>query len=297
MNVIEETLSSFSSREIVILIYLIIVFIVTLLKDELRKDYRSILRSVLKPVILIVATLQIVYICLTTFLLIEIGVWQTLYLKDTILWALTSFVLVGTQLNEITGFSSIRKIVLQQLKVIVILEFLVQLFPFNIWIELILQPALFFLGAMVAVSSYKSDLKTKKASSFFKTLVGVIGIMFVTRGLYLFFDNYQDFASIENVKLLPLPFVYTILFTPFLYFLSIYNLYDQLIGKFGRLRLVLKNIQSPYIKYLHRKSLLEYNFWLPFWSRFNGEYANEIILSGKELDKEKIDLILKKAKD
>lgn len=296
MNTVQEVLNSLNTREFVILVYIFGIFLLTLLKKELRQSYRGILQSFFKPIILIVVITQILYISLLTLILKQLGIWDVVLLKDTLIWIIASFVLVGTQINEIRGFSSIGRIIKQQFTIIILLEFIVQLFPFNIWIEVIIQPILFFLGIMIAVSGYRSDPKNKKANKFLSSLLGSIGIVFLIRALYLFFDDYQCFATLENIKLLLLPFIYTILFTPYLYFLSIYNLYDQLIGKYGRLRHVMKNRKSPHISYLQNKILFTCNLWLPFWSEFDKKYANEIILSVDDLDRVTIDKIVKKVK-
>ena len=77
----------------------------------------------------------------------EIGIWNRELLKDTVLWSLFSglaLALSGVQTqSDVPTWRSILK---NQLKAIILLEFIVNTYTFALWVELLLAPTLVLIG-------------------------------------------------------------------------------------------------------------------------------------------------------
>lgn len=111
-------------------------------------------------------------------------------------------------------------------------------------------PVLAILGGVMGVSS--SNPKYKQVESCLTKVSIVIGFGFLLYAIYCIIIDFQGFATIDNLKEFLLPFVFTILFLPFIYIMALYVTYDLI---FMRIRYLIKD-----------KSLARYTRWKTLFS-------------------------------
>lgn len=170
------------------------------------------------------------YIAAITFAFYKAGVWNINLLKDTMLWSLTSATILFFNINKAKESSYFRPIVIDNLKAVIPLEFVTNFYTFSFSVEMTIIPVMTFIGLMqiVAEHSSKTNAEHLKTASCLKGLFTGLGILIFIYVFYKTAIDYKSLITIENLKSLFLPVIYTFLLLPFLYLLALYMNYEIL---------------------------------------------------------------------
>ncbi len=153
------------------------------------------------------------------------GFWTTADIKDSIFWIFSvAFVLIFS-LNKAKDSKYFKGIFIDTIKAIAILEFVINFYNFSLVSELILLPFLVFVGLTQAVSSM--DSKNMKVTNLLTNFLAVIGFGLLIFTIYKTVTEYSDFFKFDTLHSFVLPIILTFLFLPYLYFLSLYNIYES----------------------------------------------------------------------
>jgi hypothetical protein len=166
------------------------------------------------------------YTVLVVWLLAKINLWEKSLLKDTILWF--CFAGFATLMESVTAKHnsvSFSRIVADNIKVIIILEFLVNTYTFPLGVELVIVPILAFSAMVDAYAEYKGEHTVVKLMKGLQVVLGLAILIGVTAQAISDFANLGTFDTIRAVGLAPL---LSILFLPFLYVFLLYSTYDLL---------------------------------------------------------------------
>lgn len=177
--------------------------------------------------------LMFIYITGITICLYHFKIWNLGLLKDTIIWLIASATVLFFNINKATDFTYFKPIVLGNLKVIVILEFITNFYTFNFITEMIVIPIMTFIGVLqiYAEHSAKTNPEHLKVASYLRTFFSFAGILIFIYISYETYRYYGDLLTIQNIKSLLLPFILTIFLIPFLYLLALYINYEILFIK------------------------------------------------------------------
>ena len=96
-----------------------------------------------------------------------------------------------------------------------VLEFVVNLNVFDLWVELVLVPVLVIVSMLIAYSS--TNAEHKRVESLLTYIAGFFGIIILGFTLYSILTDLQAFASVDNLRDLLLAPVFTVAFLPFIY--------------------------------------------------------------------------------
>ena len=251
------------NREIAIFFWMGVLFIWAIFNKKIRQSIIGVLKALTKKAVAISSLLMILYIGLMIYLSQKIDLWRPSNLGETILWIFGVAFVMFVNVNHASEDNYFRNIVVDNLKFVVILEFITNVYVFNLWIELILVPIMAFIGAIWGYSSF--DLKNKKVHSFFTAIVGIIGFFFLIYAVYNIIIDFQGFASINNLREFMIPLIFTVAFLPFIYVLALYLLYDLI---FTRIRYIIKD--QKLARYARMKTIFAFHVnlkWLRMWIR------------------------------
>ena len=227
-----------NNREIAILIWLGVFFAWALSKRNVRKSLGEVVKFAIKGVIFVSLTLMVLYIGAIIYVLHTINFWNISNLSDTVVWVLgVAFVMlsnVGHSQEE--GF--FRKVVIDNVKFVIFIEFIINLYVFDFWAEMILVPIFTIIGALLGVAS--ANPKFKPAENFLTVITGLIGLGLIAYALYNISVGIRAFASTQNLIAFFLPLVLTILYLPFIYILAVFVVYDSI---FVRINTLIKEPQ------------------------------------------------------
>lgn len=230
----------FNTREKAIIIWLLIFLVLALSQKNIRISLWSFIKFFFQRKILVLIMAMLLYTGLTVFFLSKIGIWEVSLIKDTIFWIFGSaFVLLMNSNKATQDEHHFKKIILDNLKLILIIEFIINRYTFSLWIELILVPVLFVIVSMSAFAEMKKEyMFGKKVINFILSAFFILVIVFA---LVKILGDYQDFASLENLRVFSLPPLLTFAYIPFLYLFALVMAYEIL---FLRLDILLKKDQK-----------------------------------------------------
>jgi len=275
---IDFILQQFNTREIAIIFWLFVLIIWAFFQKNIRKSLFGVLISLFQIKILSVIIAAIVYTGLTVLLLAKIKIWDWTLLKDTIYWFLAVGFVLLMNINKANQKKEFFiKILKDNLKIILILEFILTLYTFNLITEIILVPILVLIGAMSAVSGLKKEyLQVKKIIDFILSLIGTFFIVFAFGKI---FSDFQDIMTSQNLKTFILSPLFTFAFIPFVYFFALIMTYETL---FVRLSIFNKN-DPDLIKFTKRKIIRSCHLNLAKLNHFAKESTQDLMrISAKE---------------
>lgn len=241
----------FSSREIASAIWLIFVLIFIFLKPKIRESAFKVIQAATVKQIVIPFITIIFYSTLLVIVASELSFWKWKYLKDVAFWVVFTGVPVCfgaiTNNNDNQYFINILK---NNLKYIVIVEFLLSTFTFNIFAELILLPCLTFLFMLDAFVGTKEEYaKERRLLSFTIAFVGFIVIALTIKKA---FASYITLNSIDTLVTLFIPIVLSLLFIPITYSYAVYSKYQELF-----IMMSFKEPENKEIRKMHRSEIMK----------------------------------------
>lgn len=246
-----------NNREIATGVWLLAFFIWASTKKEVRESFRAVVAVFLSRFILVPVILMVSYIALLLIGMESIGLWENHQVKNVVFWfftaAMYSFFKVTKAAEDKHYFSHAVR---DNLKIIVVLQFVISLYTFSLWVELIFVPV---ISILVAVMTYaQSNEKYKPAEKLVSKLVEGIGLFIIAYTVYMIFADFGELAQTKSIYDLLVPTTLSIMLLPFLYLLATYTSYQ---GVFVRLKFWIKE-----------PSLLRYTKWATI-KRFHFRFA------------------------
>lgn len=187
--------------------------------------------------IVVVNLLAIIYSSSIIYLLYLVDFWDSSLLKDSIYWFIGSGFLILFNLNKAgkeEGF--FKNILRDNLKLLLILEFVVNFHQFSLVTELILLPVIAFLAMMQAIA--EREERTMKVKSLIDWVFAIFGFIVLGISIRDIWVDFRGFANIPNLESFLLPIILSITFIPFAYCIALYMNFEVI---FIRLSLFLKN--------------------------------------------------------
>lgn len=233
-------INTLNGREKAAIAWILILLLWALSKRDTRASILNLLKTIFHKKIITVIIAMFVYVALILLVFSKIFLWNIALTKDIIFWIFGSAMVLLINVNKISRDDhQFKKILKDNLTLIVIIEFLVSLYSFNFWIEMLFVPALFIVVAIGVVAT--TDVKylpVKKVINFVLLFIGVFLIIFA---IFKVVTNFQDFMTMDNLRSLVLPPLLTLAYIPFLYIFALIIAYEML---FVRLDFFLKNDKS-----------------------------------------------------
>ncbi len=247
----EPLTNLFNNREKALILWFLAFLFWGTLRKDIRRSIFGVLKALFRTEILVVLAAVIIYTGFAVVLLSKIGLWRTDLTKDTIFWLFGTAFVYPLNLNQATHDEHFfRKIVFDNLKLILVLEFIINFYTFSLGIEIILIPFLFFLGGMSAITKNRKEYSAvQKWIDRTLAAFGIILIIFASANLLRY---YGDFATSDNFRAFLLPPTLTLGYLPFLYFLALFMTYEEF---FVRIDIFLKR-DKTLATFLKRKILV-----------------------------------------
>lgn len=257
----------FNNREIAIIFWVIVALVWLLYYKKTRKEIPRLIKALMNKKILTMLLFMTLYVSGLIVGLERVGLWNvSSHLKDTVVWALTVAFVMFLNVNNISKEEkNFRKILKDYVKLALVLEFIVGFYPFALLIELLLIPCMVFLGAFQAVAGMKEESAPVK--KLITGVIGIIGFVLIWHSVAALLADINAFFSIERLIEFILPSLLTILFLPFIYFLALFMLYEQLFMRFD-----FQNRHSDLTSYAKRQAFFHFGLNLKklvTWSKRN----------------------------
>lgn len=227
----------FSNRELSTLIWILLIVLGLQFNKPTRKATGGLLKAFFVPSIVIVNLFAILYSSAIIYLLYRLNFWDPSLLKDAIYWFTGSAFLTVFNLNKAGKEKDFFKNILRDnLKLILILEFVVNFHQFGLVTELILLPIFAFLAMLQAVA--EREERTQKVKSLIDWVFAIFGFFVLGISIRDIWVDFRGFANIPNLESFLLPIILSITFIPIAYCIALYMNFELL---FVRLGMFLKN--------------------------------------------------------
>ena len=214
----------FNNREIALLLW-VAVSVLAVLLSKLRKSLVPIVKILTSKMFLIIFSLIGAYLFGIILLLKNLEIWQTSNLKDVLFWLFTVGLILVFKINDAKSNAYFKGIFLSAIKWTIILEFVVNLYSFSLFTEIVILRVLVFLAMTQAVA--EMDEKHKVVSKFLQNVIALAGLSIFSYSLYKTVINFESVLTFKNLVSFLLPSTITILFIPFVYFLALYSTYES----------------------------------------------------------------------
>lgn len=242
----------FNSREIATAIWFILFISWALRYSDIRKALYALGRAFFNWKVIVPACLMALYMATIVIALFYLNFWYTALLKDTLIWfCITGMAMMVRFITANDGENLFRKVVGDTIKIVIVLEFLVNTYTFPIYIELFLIPFL----ALIAMFGAYSDASKKDAtvSSFIKGVQIIVGFSILAGAVFVAISDMQHLQSLNTLRSIALAPVLSLLLIPFLYALLLVSEYEQVF-----LRLHLGREKKDTIKRYARRKIIAY---------------------------------------
>ena len=227
----ERNMSAFSTRELATAfwtgIILVAVGMAIVTNKKARKSFIEVLKCFFGRKIRMLWEIYFLYIGIITFLFSRLPIWESIYLKDIIIWTLFSGLTIC--INAVAGEADekyILKVLKDNIRFTMVTELLLSGFTFSFWVELIIIPITTVIVLFDTVAEHKSD-----AIAVHKLLQDVIafaGLCVILQTVRVGILEYRELNVINTLVSFFIPIVYLLLVTPLEYAFELYSKYEML---------------------------------------------------------------------
>lgn len=243
----------FSTREWAIVTWIIIYLCLTIFVLEV--DFTDVLKSFFNKKLNILWISILLYNLFITIVLSYSRYWNNLYIKDIVFWIV--FSCVGSTINIFDRKKekvSFKKIILANITVSALIEFIISELTLSYCLELILI-GIFIVIYFLYLSS-QTSLEYKTAENVLKKILSLLNFIF---SVYILVELYKSFNLLltqETWFKFLIPFIYSILCCPLYYIFIILNYYEKICYKIQDYFFLENENNKKYINKLKRRELL-----------------------------------------
>lgn len=270
-------MSILSTREWATLIWGCIFMLYVLCHREIRKSLWNVIVIFFDKKLRILWEIILLYVLTITMVFCYLPIWENIYIKDIIIWFLFSGLIycmnaVSSEADE----TYIKKILKDNLKFTMILEFFMSTFTFNIWIELAIIPVITIITVMNVIAEKKEEYKS--VHKLLDSILAIAGFWIFYETIKIGIKEYKQLNIINTLVSFMIPIVYLILIIPLEYILELYSKYEVLF-----LRMTFKEEKDKRIRLHHRTAIFrECNFSVRKILLFQREYMIQMYALMKE---------------
>lgn len=205
--------------------------------DEIRESFKKLLKVFFVKAIFSTFVLMIIYISIIVFVLFKIGLWESHQLKNTIIWSISvgavSLFKVATREKKNHLF---KDLVLDNLKLVAIIQFIVGVYTFGLVVETLIVPASVILVVMMAKA--QTDKQYHYLEKILNGIMVTFGTILIFYTIYMLVTNFGEFAKKQTVYDFYIPPLLTFMYLPFIFIIMILTTYDVV---FTRLKFFIKD--------------------------------------------------------
>ena len=243
-------MSILSTREWATLIWGCIFMLYVLCHREIRKSLWNVIVIFFDKKLRILWEIILLYVLTITMVFCYLPIWENIYIKDIIIWFLFSGLIycmnaVSSEADE----TYIKKILKDNLKFTMILEFFMSTFTFNIWIELAIIPVITIITVMNVIAEKKEEYKS--VHKLLDSILAIAGFWIFYETIKIGINEYKQLNIINTLVSFIIPIVYLILIIPLEYALELYSKYELLF-----LRMTFKEEKDKKTKIRHRVAVI-----------------------------------------
>ena len=243
-------MSILSTREWATLIWGCIFMLYVLCHREIRKSLWNVIVIFFDKKLRILWEIILLYVLTITMVFCYLPIWENIYIKDIIIWFLfLGLIYCMNAVSSEADETYIKKILKDNLKFTMILEFFMSTFIFNIWIELAIIPVITIITVMNVIAERKEEYKS--VHKLLDSILAIAGFWIFYETIKIGINEYKQLNIINTLVSFMIPIAYLILIIPLEYALELYSKYELLF-----LRMNFKEEKDKKTKIRHRVAII-----------------------------------------
>lgn len=248
---------------------------------EVRSAFSKLLQTFFAPQIVSVLGLMTVYMVIVISVLSELALWNAGQIKNTLFWCFSIGFLSLFKIDKLKNDRSyFKRLVVDSVKLLAVFQFVIGVYTFPLWVEVILVPLLVFNGTLLAIA--KTDEKYYQVKKVLECFLFMFGVIVVCYTLYMLVTDFGEFGNEKTAYDFIVPPLLTLCYLPFIYMLLLYTTYEQV---FARLTFFIKKPGYRLIAKIY--AVVLFNFRLTLLER----WAREVAIGKVESHSDLIDSI------
>ena len=215
----------FNNRELATAFWLLVFAVWALRKTEIRKSIGRLFLAFWHFKIVSSVCLMLLYVTGMVALLTAIGIWEVDLLKDTIVWFFVGAMAIMMRFATADDTDNIfRKILADSIRIVILLEFIVNTYTFPLVVELVLVPLLTFIAMIDVVA----DMNEEHAivAKLAKGIQMVAGFVILGIAANRAFADFQNLKSLDTFRSIALAPLLSVLMFPFIYIMLVISKYE-----------------------------------------------------------------------
>ncbi|WP_060981143.1 hypothetical protein [Vibrio splendidus] len=207
----------FNNRELASMTMVTAIFIWSSYKNQnVSWALISVARAFIQKAIIITLITLIFYTSLIILILYHLGVWDVGQLKNTILWFLfVALVQVSRTINTQDPKSFLHVSLSDQVKLIILVQFLVAFQTFGYFTELVLVSSISVLAMCSVISD--NNPSYYQAKRLFDILLAVIGASLFIGSFWNIYTDPDEFFSLDTFRDFLVPILLSVGLLPYIY--------------------------------------------------------------------------------
>lgn len=194
---------------------------------------------------------MILYFIGLIYILNQIGFWEVRLLKDSVIWYLTvAFVTTFRSTTKARDLGFFYLFLKDNIKIIVVFEFIMNMYTFSVLIEFILVFAITFFSILISFihSSPKyQDKNSKILKNFFNTLLSILVLTIFINSVRKFILEFENLIILDVLKDVMLPIALSLLFVFYIYAFVVVVSYETLLMGIKRLKTIQDSLRPKLI--------------------------------------------------
>lgn len=223
-----------SIREIATVFWVSAFLIFAFTKPKVRESVGPVVEAFSNRLIISFLGLLFSYVGLAVLLLAQVGLWEQSQLKTTLVWLLLIAPVTAFRVTEREP-KFFGTWITDNLKIVVVLEFLSGQYTLSLWYELLLVPFVTVLSVMIAVAK---DPKHRPAKRLLEWILTIIVAVIIIRDIRLAVGDLPKLTTLETLRDFATEPMLSLALMPFLYVAYIYSSYERV---FDRLQFFIKD--------------------------------------------------------
>lgn len=260
---VNTILASFNNRDRAFLVWLFVIFVFIYLKfPNISRQLKQLLRAFIQKNILIVVLMLLLNTIISVYILKKIGFWDYGQFRNTIWWFFgVGFINIfrAVESRDIKSFK--KNIIKDNLKILLVIEFFINVYTLSFVLELILLPIILLVIIFASFTDEKSEYK--EVNILFATLQSIIGFVLLIYSAWSLFNNLDVFHNFQLYQNFWNPVFLSLLSTPLLYIIFTYTSYEIV---FLIMSIMIKDKET--LSYAKRTAVCKFKFNINELNRF-----------------------------
>lgn len=191
---------------------------------------------------------MVLYISVILIALRYIGIWSKTPPATILICIICVAFMMLFKADKANKHDFFKSKVKENLQIVIVMEFIINFYTLDLWLELLFVPLMAVVGGMMAIA--ERDNQYEPVRKLLNGFMVVTGIFLTGYAFRMAVIDFRKFATIATLESFILPILLTLDFLPFVYLIAIFMTYESL---FVRLQFFIKD--PSLLKYTKTRTL------------------------------------------